>query len=176
MRLAARLGLPVLLLYLAIGMLLGESGAGLRFDDPELARNLGLIALLVIIAEGGLTQRWSTLRSVVGRTVMLSTVGVALSILVAGFSLHWLLGWDLQLALLYGAVLSSTDAAAVFATLRRLRLKPRVAATLESESGSNDPAAVIAVMLLSTGDVAGADWWREGLLVVYPLATGGAGG
>lgn len=172
MRLAMRLGLPVLLLYLAIGMLLGESGAGLRFDDPELARNLGLIALLVIIAEGGLTQRWSTLRSVVGRTVALSTVGVALSILVAGFSLHWLLGWDLQLALLYGAVLSSTDAAAVFATLRRLRLKPRVAATLESESGSNDPAAVIAVMLLSTGDVAGADWWQEGLLVAYQLLAG----
>jgi cell volume regulation protein A len=148
MRLSHRLGLPVLLIYLAIGVALGESGLGIEFEDTELTRNLGLCALLLIIAEGGLTTRWRTVRPVLGPTVALSTVGVATSLVVVGVTLHWLLGLDLRLALLYGAVLSSTDAAAVFATLRRLRLRRRTAALLEAESGSNDPAAVIAVMLL----------------------------
>jgi cell volume regulation protein A len=171
MRPSYRLGLPVLLISLAIGVAIGESGLGLQFEDAELTRNLGLCALLVIIAEGGLTARWSALRPVLGRTAMLSTVGVVVSIGVVGLALHWLLGMDLRLALLYGAVLSSTDAAAVFATLRRLRLRPRVTATLEAESGSNDPAAVIAVILLSTAP-AGFGWWQQGLLVAYQLLAG----
>lgn len=175
MRLSYRLGLPVLLVYLAIGVALGESGLGIEFDDADLTRNLGLCALLVIIAEGGLTTRWRTLRPVLGPVVALSTVGIAISIAVVGLVLHWLLGLDLRLALLYGAVLSSTDAAAVFASLRRLRLRPRVAATLEAESGSNDPAAVIAVVLLSVPP-SGGPWWQEGLLVGYQLLAGGVVG
>jgi cell volume regulation protein A len=173
MRLSHRIGLPVLLVYLAIGMTLGEGGLGLQFEDAELTRNLGLLALILIIAEGGLTLRFSALRPVIGRAAALSTVGVLLSILVVGLSLHWLLGLDLQLALLYGAVLSSTDAAAVFATLRRLRLRPQAAATLEAESGSNDPAAVIAVVLLSTTPLGDSNWWVEGLTVIYQLVGGG---
>jgi cell volume regulation protein A len=172
MRLSFRLGLPVLLAYLAIGVALGESGVGIPFDDADLARDLGLCALLVIIAEGGLTIRWRTLRPVLGPTALLSTVGVGASIAVVGLILHWLLGLDLRLALLYGAVLSSTDAAAVFATLRRLRLRPRVAATLEAESGTNDAAAVIAVMLLSAAPGPGP-WWQDGLVVGYELLAGG---
>lgn len=175
MRLSYRLGLPVLLVYLAIGVALGESGLGIEFDDADLTRNLGLCALLVIIAEGGLTTRWRTLRPVLGPVVALSTVGIVISIAVVGLVLHWLLGLDLRLALLYGAVLSSTDAAAVFASLRRLRLRPRVAATLEAESGSNDPAAVIAVVLLSVPP-SGGPWWQEGLLVGYQLLAGGVVG
>jgi cell volume regulation protein A len=171
LRLSHRLGLPVLLIYLAIGMVIGESGLGLEFEDAVLTRNLGLCALVIIIAEGGLTSRWSSVRPVLGRVTMLSTVGVVVSVGVVGFALHWLLGFDLRLALLYGAVLSSTDAAAVFASLRRLRLRPRVAATLEAESGSNDATAVIAVLLLSTGALDG-DWWRQGLLVAYELPAG----
>jgi potassium/hydrogen antiporter len=173
MRLSHRLGLPVLLIYLAIGVALGEAGLGIEFDDYDLSRTLGLAALIVIIAEGGLTIRWSTLRPVVGSAVALSTAGVVITILVVGFLLHWLLGLDLRLALLYGAVLSSTDAAAVFATLRRLRLRPRTAATLEAESASNDPVAVIAVVLLSV-DPAGVVWWQDILLVCYQLLAGGA--
>jgi cell volume regulation protein A len=171
MRLSHRLGLPVLLIYLAIGVALGESGLGIEFEDTELTRNLGLCALLLIIAEGGLTTRWRTVRPVLGPTVALSTVGVATSLVVVGVTLHWLLGLDLRLALLYGAVLSSTDAAAVFATLRRLRLRRRTAALLEAESGSNDPAAVIAVMLLSTAP-GGGSWWADVLLVAYQLPVG----
>lgn len=172
MRLSYRLGLPVLLVYLAIGVALGESGLGIEFDDAELTRNLGLAALVVIIAEGGLTTRWRNLRPVLGPAAALSTVGIAASIAVVGLVLHLLLGLELRLALLYGAVLSSTDAAAVFATLRRLRLRPRVAATLEAESGSNDPAAVIAVVLLSAAPTADP-WWQDGLLVGYQLLAGG---
>ena len=172
MRLSHRLGLPVLLAYLALGVGLGESGLGIEFEDPELTRNLGLCALVVIIAEGGLTTRWRALRPVLAPTLALSTVGVGISTLVVGLALHWLLGLDLRLAMLYGAVLSSTDAAAVFATLRRLRLRPRVAALLEAESGSNDPLAVIAVMVLSTAPSAAA-WWLDGLVVGYQLLAGG---
>src|ERR1041384_5302356 len=121
-RWSTRLGLPSLLVYLLIGMLIGGSGLGIRFDDAELTRALGFCALIVIIAEGGLTARWSTLRPVLGLASSLATVGVAVSIAVVGLAVHVLLDLPWQLALLYGAVLSSTDAAAVFATLRRLRL------------------------------------------------------
>jgi potassium/hydrogen antiporter len=172
MRLSHRLGLPVLLVYLGIGVAIGEAGLGIEFDDYDLARVLGLAALIVIIAEGGLTIRWSTLRPVIGPAGALSTAGVIITIGVVGLLLHLLLGLDLRLALLYGAVLSSTDAAAVFATLRRLRLRPRTSATLEAESASNDPVAVIAVMLLSV-DPGGVVWWQDGLHVIYQLVVGG---
>src|ERR1043165_4784217 len=79
-RVSTRLGLPSLLVYLAIGMLIGEAGLGIRFDDAELTRTLGFCALIVIIAEGGLTARWSTLRPVLGLAVSLATIGVAVSI------------------------------------------------------------------------------------------------
>lgn len=134
-RFSTRLGVPSLLVYLALGVLLGEAGLGIRFDDVELTRVLGFCALIVIIAEGGLTARWSTLRPVLGLAAALSTVGVVVSIVVVGVVVHLLLGLDWRLSLLYGAVLSSTDAAAVFATLRRLRLPPRLVAALEAESG-----------------------------------------
>ncbi|AVT41828.1 potassium/proton antiporter [Plantactinospora sp. BB1] len=171
-RLSTRLGVPSLLVYLAIGVAIGESGLGIRFDDAELTRALGFCALIVIIAEGGLTARWSTLRPVLGISVTLATVGVVVSIGVVGVVVHALLGLDWRLALLYGAVLSSTDAAAVFATLRWLRLPRRLVATLEAESGMNDAPVVLLVVLLSTSSLAGHVWWYEVLLVCYELAVG----
>ncbi|SCL23661.1 potassium/proton antiporter [Micromonospora inyonensis] len=175
-RFSTRLGVPSLLVYLALGMVIGRSGLGIRFDDAELTRMLGFCALIVIIAEGGLTARWSTLRPVLGLATALSTVGVLVSILVVGFAVHLLLGLDWRLALLYGAVLSSTDAAAVFATLRRLRLPPRLVATLEAESGMNDAPVVLLVVLLSRGFPLAHPWWYELLLVGYELAAGAAVG
>ncbi|GIG90020.1 potassium/proton antiporter [Plantactinospora endophytica] len=171
-RLSTRLGVPSLLVYLAIGVGIGESGLGIRFDDAELTRALGFCALIVIIAEGGLTARWSTLRPVLGISVTLATIGVVVSIGVVGVVVHALLGLDWRLALLYGAVLSSTDAAAVFATLRWLRLPRRLVATLEAESGMNDAPVVLLVVLLSTSSLAGHVWWYEVLLVCYELAVG----
>jgi cell volume regulation protein A len=175
-RLSTRLGLPSLLVYLAIGIAIGEAGFGIRFSDAELTRTLGFGALIVIIAEGGLTARWSTLRRVLGVASMLSTVGVVVSIAVVGLAVHFLLELDWRLALLYGAVLSSTDAAAVFATLRRLRLPPRLVATVEAESGMNDAPVVLLVVLLSTAELGAHPWWYEVLLVIYELAAGAAVG
>ena len=173
-RLSSRLGLPSLLVYLAIGLVIGESGLGIQFENVSLTRTLGFCALIVIIAEGGLTARLSTLRPVLGLSVTLATVGVAVSIAVVGVAVHLLLGQGWQLSLLYGAVVASTDAAAVFATLRKLRLPSRLVATLEAESGINDAPVVIVVVLLSTVGPFHHPWWWEVLLVVYELVVGGA--
>jgi cell volume regulation protein A len=110
---------------------------------------------------------------VLGLAATLSTVGVVVSILVVGLVVHLLLGLDWRLALLYGAVLSSTDAAAVFATLRRLRLPPRLVAALEAESGMNDAPVVLLVVLLSrSANEAAHPWWQEVLLLGYELGVG----
>jgi len=174
-RFSTRLGLPSLLVYLALGMLLGESGLGIRFDDADLTRTLGTIGLVLIIAEGGLTARWSALKPVLGVSAMLATVGVAVSVVVVGVVTHLLLGMDLRLALLAGAVLSSTDAAAVFSTLRRLRLRPRMVAILEAESGINDAPAALLVVLLAEATLAAGKakpWWEDALVIGYELAAG----
>ncbi len=172
-RLSTRLGLPSLLVYLALGMALGEAGLGIRFDDAELARTLGIAALIVIIAEGGLTARWSTLKPVLPLATTLATVGVAASVVVVAAVAHLALGIDWQLALLYGAVLSPTDAAAVFSTLRRIRLRPRLAAALEAESGLNDASVVLLVVLLSTGALLDRPAGVQVLVVGYELVAGG---
>lgn len=171
-RLSTRLGLPSLLVYLALGMAIGEAGLGIRFDDAELTRTLGLAALVVIIAEGGLTARWSTLRPVLPLASALATVGVAISVAVVAAVAHFALGVDWQLALLYGAVLSPTDAAAVFSTLRRLRLRPRLVAALEAESGLNDAPVILLVVLLSTGSLWDRPAAVQVLIVGYELAAG----
>lgn len=171
-RLSTRLGLPSLLVYLALGVAIGEAGLGIRFDNAELTRTLGTCALVVIIAEGGLTARWSVLRPVLGPAAVLSTVGVLVSIASVGVVAHLALGVDWRIALLYGAVLSSTDAAAVFSTLRRLRLRRRPVAILEAESGMNDAPAVLLVTLLSTGAATTHPWWEEVGVVGYELVAG----
>ncbi|MFI6599115.1 potassium/proton antiporter [Nonomuraea sp. NPDC050536] len=148
-RVAHRSGLPSLLLFLAFGLLLGESGLGIPFDNPELAQQIGLTALAVILAEGGLTTNWHHVRGAVPLALILATLGVAVSIFVVALAVFGLLDMNLQAALILGAVLASTDAAAVFSVLRRLPLPPRLAGILEAESGFNDAPTVIAVALLS---------------------------
>jgi cell volume regulation protein A len=175
-RLSTRLGLPSLLVYLAIGILLGPVGFGLVFNDAELARVLGLCALVVIIAEGGLTARWSELRPVLVPALVLSTVGVAVSVAVVALAAHLLLHLDWRLAWLYGAVLSSTDAAAVFATLRKLKFRPRLGAVLEAESGMNDAPVVLLVLALSVPAALATahpqPWWQHAGIAGYELAGG----
>jgi cell volume regulation protein A len=168
-RVSIRLGLPSLLLYLAIGVLLGEAGFGIRFDNPGLTQSLGLAALVMILAEGGLTTRWSAVKPSLGIGIALSTVAVVVSIAVTGAALHWLLGLDWRLALLWGAVLSSTDAAAVFSVLRSAGIGKRLVGALELESGINDAPAYIAVVVLAEGTT--VDWTLP-FLAVYELATG----
>lgn len=149
-RLATRAGLPSLLLFLAIGVALGEDGLGLPFDNVQLAADLGTAALAVILIEGGLTTRFGEIRSVLAPAAVLATVGVVVSMVITAAGAHFLVGMDWQLALLLGAVVSSTDAAAVFSVLRVLPLPRRVAGLLEAESGFNDAPAVILVLMFST--------------------------
>lgn len=148
-RLAGRLGLPSLLIYLGLGLVLGESGLGIEFESADLTQVLGLTALAVILAEGGLTTRWTSARAVLGPGVALATVGVGVSVVVTAGVVMLVFGADLPTALLFGAVVSSTDAAAVFASLRQLGLPSRVSRTLELESGFNDAPAVLLVIALS---------------------------
>src|SRR6185437_12012242 len=120
-----------------------------RFDNVELAELLGLGALVLILAEGGLTTNWAHARESAPAALSLATVGIAVSVAIVAGSTRWLLGFSWQDALLLGVVLAPTDAAAVFSVLRRLPLPPRLAGVLEGESGLNDPPSVLAVTLLS---------------------------
>ncbi|GAB3276414.1 potassium/proton antiporter [Parasphingorhabdus pacifica] len=147
---ATRLGLPSLLMFLVVGVVLGEDGIGLQFDDARLAQNLCTAALAIILVEGGLTTKWSEVRPRLWPTTALATLGVVASVLVTAAGTHLLLGLDWQLALLLGAIVSSTDAAAVFSVLRTLPVPRRLAGLLEAESGFNDAPTVILVMLFST--------------------------
>ena len=175
LRLADRLGLPSLLLYLALGVVLGESGPGnVEFEDYSLTQTLGVAALVVILAEGGLTTRWADVRRALGPGLALSTVGVLVSIGTTAAVAVWLFGLSWELALLLGAVVSSTDAAAVFATLRRLPLPRRLAASLEVESGLNDAPVVLLVVVLIDRLTGGpeAAWWVTALVVAAELVGG----
>jgi len=148
-RLAHGVGLPALLVFLGLGLLLGESGIGVRFSDAQTAETLGLAGLVLILAEGGLTTNWEHARKALPAAITLATAGVVITIGVVACCTHWLLGVAWRDALLLGAVLAPTDAAAVFSVLRRLPLPPLIAGILEGESGLNDPPSVLAVTLLS---------------------------
>ncbi len=140
---AARTGLPVLVAFLGLGMLLGSDGpGGIAFDDAELAREVGVVGLVLILYEGGLQTSWRRLRQVAVPAALLSTVGVVVSALLTGVAAHFLFDTSWLEAILLGAVVSSTDAAAVFATLRTSHIRRRVARTLEAEAGGNDPMAI----------------------------------
>ena len=168
-RVSVRVGLPSLLLYLGIGVLLGESVLGIQFSDAALTESIGLAALVLILVEGGMTTRWGSVRPALGIGIALSTVAVLVSIGVVGTALHLLLDLDWRTAFLWGAVLSSTDAAAVFSVLRGVGVSRRLSGTLELESGLNDAPVVLAVVLLASGDPL---TWLTPLLVVYELGAG----
>jgi potassium/hydrogen antiporter len=173
-RIGARVGLPSLLLFLGLGMLLGESGLGIQFEDADLAQALGFAALVVILAEGGLTTRWRDIRPSVGVASVLATVGVGISVGLMTLFCHYVLGLDVWIAVLLGAVTSPTDAAAVFSVLRNVPIPHRLRGALEAESGLNDAPTVLVVTLASsiaigeetTGGVVGL----IGLIMVELLA------
>jgi cell volume regulation protein A len=175
-RVAHGIGLPGLLIFLGLGVALGEAGAGVQFNNAALAQALGLSALVLILAEGGLTTNWAHTRAAAPAALSLATVGVAVSVLVVAVVARWLmhLGW--REALLLGAVLAPTDAAAVFSVLRKLPLPPRLSGMLEGESGLNDPPAVLAVTLLSTISQYPPSPALIAGEIVYQLAAGAAVG
>jgi potassium/hydrogen antiporter len=171
-RVSSRAGLPSLLLYLLMGVALGESGLGIAFEDAQLAHALGFVALAVILAEGGLTTNWSDVRPTMKLGVSLATVGVAVSISVVAVAAHYLLGIPWELAVLLGAVTSPTDAAAVFSVLRVVPLPRRLTGALEAESGLNDAPTVVLVTLISSGAVASQSIFETAGIVVLELVAG----
>src|SRR5262245_17810591 len=173
---AMRFGAPLLLAFLAVGMLAGEAGPlGIKFDDVELTYTVGSVALGLILFDGGLRTRFQTFRNVIGPAGMLSTVGVLVTAVLTAPAAAWTLGMGWTEALLLGAVVASTDAAAVFFLLhaRGLRLRPRVGATLEVESGSNDPFAVLLTLLLVGFLTVGDRSWQHVLAVLAEQALVG---
>lgn len=148
-RLSSRSGLPSLLLYLGIGVAIGQDGLGVAFDNAELTQVLGYAALVVILAEGGLGTQWREIKPAIPAAAVLATLGIAVSVGITASAGHYLVGLDWRQALLIGAVVSSTDAAAVFSVLRRVPLPSRVTGVLEAESGFNDAPVVILVVAFS---------------------------
>ncbi|PWI45979.1 potassium/proton antiporter [Streptomyces sp. ICBB 8177] len=149
-RISSRSGLPSLLIYLGLGVAIGQDGIGLRFDDAALTQVLGYAALVVILAEGGLGTKWREIKPAVPAAAVLSTAGVAISVGVTACAAHLLVGLDWRQAFIIGAVVSSTDAAAVFSVLRRVPLPARLTGVLEAESGFNDAPVVILVVAFCT--------------------------
>ncbi|MGZ8667458.1 MAG: cation:proton antiporter domain-containing protein, partial [Solirubrobacterales bacterium] len=144
---ADRVRIPGLLLFLGLGMLAGSEGVGgIPFDDAELARTIGTIALVLIIFEGGLTAGWGEIRPVFGTAVSLATLGTLLTAVIAGLAAKWIIGLDTLEAMIVGAAIAATDSAAIFAVLRGSNLERRVARSLEGESGLNDPVALLLVV------------------------------
>lgn len=144
-RVGSKLGLPALLLFLLVGIVMGEAGVGLEFDDAVIAQGLGYAALTLILAEGGLSTKWENIRPTIGLSLVLASVGVVITIGLMTVIGHWALGLPLILALFFGAVNAGTDAAAVFSVLRGIPLPARVRSALEGESGLNDAPTVLIV-------------------------------
>jgi potassium/hydrogen antiporter len=145
--LADRIRIPGLLIFLGLGMLAGSEGiGGIHFDNAELTRTLGTIALVLILFEGGLTSGWSEIRPVLGTAASLATIGTALTAAIAGMAAKLIFELSTLEGLLVGAAIAATDSAAIFAVLRRSTLRKRLARSLEGESGMNDPVALLLVI------------------------------
>jgi cell volume regulation protein A len=171
-RISSRSGLPSLLVYLLMGVALGEAGLGVQFEDADVAQALGFAALAVILAEGGLTTSWRTARPSMRIGLSLATIGVAVSVAVVAVGAHYLLGLSWEVSVLLGAVTSPTDAAAVFSVLRVVPLSRRLSGALESESGLNDAPTVVLVTLISTEAFSEHGLFLTGALIVYELVAG----
>jgi potassium/hydrogen antiporter len=154
-KVADRVRVPGLLLFLGLGILVGSEGpGGVEFEDEELTRTLGTIGLVLILFEGGLAAGWREIRPVIGTAISLAVVGTALTAAIAGLAASWLFGLGTLESLIVGSAVAATDSAAIFAVLRGSQLRRRLARSLEGESGMNDPVA----LLLVTGFI---DWIQD---------------
>jgi potassium/hydrogen antiporter len=140
-----KFGVPTLLLFLTIGMIVGSDGLGIHFDDPATAQFIGIVSLNFILFSGGLDTDWRSIKPVLWQGISLSSLGVLLTAISLGLFVWLITDFTIYEGLLLGAIVSSTDAAAVFSILRskKLALKSKLRPTLELESGSNDPMAYV---------------------------------
>lgn len=179
-KLASRLGVPALLLFLGVGMLAGSDGpGGIEFEDVELTQGIGVAALALILFDGGFATKWSVVRPVLAPAGVMATVGVGVTAGITGIAAAAILDVPLEVGLLLGAIVSSTDAAAVFAVLRSRRsgLRGGIQPMLELESGANDPMAVfltIGLVELLT-DEADSAWELVPMLGVQAVLGAGLG-
>ncbi|MBN9580003.1 MAG: potassium/proton antiporter [Afipia sp.] len=175
--LALRFGAPLLLVFLFIGMAAGESGPGhLQFSDVQTTYLVGSIALALILFDGGLKTRFQTIRTVLAPSMVLATLGVLLTALITAPVAWYALDLNWPQALLVGAVVASTDAAAVFLLVNAqgLRLRPRVGATLEVESGTNDPFAIfLTLMLVELLSIGESSAWHVAWQFIREMVIGG---
>lgn len=179
--LSSRIGMPVLLIFLGVGMMMGEDGpGGIEFDNFELAFLIANLSLAVILLDGGMRTRVETFRVGLRPALVLATVGVALTAGGAAIVAWWVFDLHWMMALLIGAIISSTDAAAVFSLLqgRGLHLNERVSATLEIESGSNDPMAIFLTLMLVTLIAQGGQGslWSGLVMLIQQFGIGAAAG
>src|SRR5438270_2242876 len=181
---AMRVRVPSLVLFLGVGMIVGSDALGwIPFDNYRLARTIGVIALTLILFEGGLTSGLLHLRPVLGAATALATAGTAITAGIVGLSAAALFGFSAHEGMLLGAIVSSTDGAAIFALLRGSTLSRKLAQTLEGESGLNDPLAVLLVLVFinllikpgyGAGDVVLLFLRELGIGVLVGLAVGWA--
>jgi cell volume regulation protein A len=144
---AGRMRVPGLVLFLGLGMAIGSDGTGwIQFDDYELARRIGIVALALILFEGGLTTGFAEIRPVLAPALSLATIGTFITASIAGLAAAALFGFSTTEGLLLGSVVAATDSAAIFAVLRQSTLRRKLARTLEGEAGLNDPVAVLLVL------------------------------
>lgn len=172
---SARMGAPLLLVFIALGMLAGEDGpGGIRFDDFETSYVIGTLALAVIIFDGGMRTRREAFRVALWPSISLATLGVIVTAALVGIFAAWLLGLHWLQGMLIGAIIGSTDAAAVFGLLRNAgtTLKDRVSATLEIESASNDPMAIFLTVVLIEVLLTGATRLGADVLVEFAKQFG----
>ncbi|QDU77437.1 K(+)/H(+) antiporter NhaP [Bremerella volcania] len=168
-KISARYGVPMLVLFLGLGMLAGSEGiGGIEFEDYELAHAVGSLALVIILFDGGLGTTYASIATAWKPSLVLATLGVLITSLVTGLAACWILGLPLLSGLLLGSIVGSTDAAAVFSVLRTggFALPAKLSSTLEIESGSNDPMAIfltIGIIELLTKEVG----WGGGLLLLF---------
>ncbi len=171
---SARLGVPVLVLFLSVGMVAGSEGIGrIPFEDYDLANSVGSVALALILFDGGLRTSLASVRRVWRPALALSTVGVLLTSLLTGLAAAWVLKLPILQGLLLGSIVGSTDAAAVFSVLRSsgLKLPDRLTSTLEVESGSNDPMAIFLTLGL-IGVITGSTDSAQALLLLFVAQFG----
>lgn len=176
-RIGARFGLPALLLFLGLGMLVGE--LGINFEDADLAHSLGFAALVLILAEGGFTTKWQEIKGALPMAILLATVGVGISVAAVAAFAHFVFGLDPASAILLGAITSPTDAAAIFAVMRKVPLPPRLRAVIEAESGFNDAPIVLLVASATAMSLGGSEGEAPVLmvgLILLELAGGVAVG